>query len=71
MDKKKHTKLIHAGHYAAKVDVELIHDDSSWSPYLSVEDALKLDQVRQYLREGNLTEAQKIAEVFELKPVAA
>jgi len=69
--KKKHTKLIHVGQYAAKIDVELIEDASSWSPYLSVDDALKLDQVRKYLREGNLAEAQKIAKVFELKPVAA
>jgi hypothetical protein len=53
------------------VYVELIQDASSWLPYLSVDDALKLDQVRKYLREGKFAEAQKIAKVYTLKPVAA
>jgi hypothetical protein len=41
------TKLIHEGRYAAEIPVELIEDDSSWSPYLSIEDAAKLDTVRK------------------------
>jgi len=43
-------KLIHEGRYAAEVPVELIEDDTGWSPYLSVEDAKKLDAVRLALR---------------------
>jgi hypothetical protein len=31
-------KFIHEGRYAAEIPVELIEDDSGWSPYLSVDD---------------------------------
>jgi len=29
-------KLIHQGRYAAEVPIELIEDDTGWSPYLSL-----------------------------------
>jgi hypothetical protein len=64
-------KLIHEGRYAAEVPVELIEDDTGWSPYLSLNDALKLDTVRLALRRGDVTEAAKHGRVFELMPVAA
>jgi len=63
------TKLIHEGRYAAEVPVELIEDDSSWSPYLSIEDAAKLDTVRKALRDGDVAAAAKYGLVFELVPV--
>ena len=44
--KRKHIKLIHEGEYVAKVDIELIDIDIGWPPYLSLEDAQKLDDVR-------------------------
>jgi hypothetical protein len=64
-------KLIHEGRYAAEVPVELIEDDTGWSPYLSLNDALKLDAVRLALRRGDVAEAAKHGRVFELTPVAA
>jgi hypothetical protein len=64
-------KLIHEGRYAAEVPVELIEDDTGWSPYLSPNDALKLDEVRLALRRGDIAEAAKHGQVFELTPVAA
>ena len=48
------TKLIHEGQYAAEVDVQLIDGDDAWSPYLSLEDAKKLDEVRKALRREDL-----------------
>ena len=36
MSKRKATKLIHEGEYAAEVDVELIISGDDWSPYLSL-----------------------------------
>ena len=63
-------KLIHEGRYAAEVPVELIEDDTGWSPYLSVEDAKKLDAVRLALRRGEIAEAAKHGSVFELTPVS-
>ena len=37
--------------YVAEVDVELIESDNGWSPYLSVGDAYKLDDVRKMARD--------------------
>ena len=65
----KKTKLIHVGRYAAEVAVELINDDTGWAPYLTVEDARKLDRVRELLRYERIGEALKDGSVFELQPV--
>lgn len=64
-------KFIHEGMYAAEVSVELIEDDTAWSPYLTPSDVRKLDTVILALRRGDVAEAAKYARVFELKPVAA
>jgi len=45
MNARRHTKLVREGSYAAEVDVELIEDGNGWSPYLSLDDAPKLDAV--------------------------
>ena len=71
MSKRKRTKLVHEGRYVAEVDVELIDDDTGWAPYLTQEDAFKLDDVRAALRRGDLHSASKLARVFELRPVAS
>lgn len=71
MNKKHQTKLIHEGSYVAEVDVELIYTDEGWSPYLSIEDAYKLDDVRDALRHDNIRRASRLAQVFTLTPVAA
>lgn len=70
MKKRHQTKLIHEGEYVAEVDVELIDTDEDWSPYLSLEDALKLDDVRMALRQGDLSTASRYSRVFTLTPVA-
>ncbi|HEV7600419.1 MAG TPA: hypothetical protein VGO49_09195 [Bradyrhizobium sp.] len=68
---RKSTELIHEGKYAAEVPVDLIDDDTVWSPYLSPDDALKLDAVRLALRRGDIAKAARHGQVFELTPVAA
>jgi hypothetical protein len=69
MRRRRITKLIHEGRYAAEVEVELIETDESWSPYLSVDEAYKLDDVREALRRGDLRAAARHARVFTLTPV--
>jgi hypothetical protein len=69
MTKRRQTKLVHEGEYLAKVEIELLDSGEGWSPYLSLEDALKLDEVREALRRGDLTTASKVARVFRLTPV--
>jgi hypothetical protein len=71
MTRRKITKLVHEGRYAAEVDVELIYTEDGWSPYLSLEDASKLDAVRDALRRNDLEAAAKLSRVFELVPLAA
>jgi hypothetical protein len=71
MKPRKTTKYVHEGRYAAEVDVELLEEDHEWSPYLSMADAKRLDEVRLALRRGDLKAASKLSRVFELKPVAA
>ncbi|MGH6635316.1 MAG: hypothetical protein ACRED0_03985 [Gammaproteobacteria bacterium] len=69
MKKRHHTKLVHEGTYVAEVDVELIETDEGWSPYLSLEDAYKLDDVREALHRGDVKSAARLARVFTLTPV--
>lgn len=69
MTGRRQTKLVHEGEYVAEVEVELLDLEEGWAPYLSLEDAQKLDEVREALRQGDLTTASKLARVFRLTPV--
>jgi len=71
MKTRKRTKYVHEGQYVAEVDVELVEDDTGWSPYLTVADACRLDDVRDALRRGDISAASNLARVFRLQPVAA
>ena len=69
MTTRKQVKLVQEGEYVAEVEVEIIESDEGWAPYLSLQDARKLDAVREALRDGNLAAAMKAARVFRLTPV--
>jgi len=69
--KRKTLELIHEGRYAVEVPVELIAEEGGWSPYLSMEDAKRLEAARLALRRGDLAETAKYGRVFELLPVEA
>jgi hypothetical protein len=68
---RRQTKLVREGEYVAAVEIKLIDTGEGWSPYLSLEDAQKLDAVREALRRGDLTAASKLSQVFHLTPVTA
>ena len=68
---RRRTKLVHEGKYVAEVDVELVEADNGWSPYLTLEDAYKLDDVREALRRGDVKAAARYARVYTLTPVPA
>jgi hypothetical protein len=70
MKERKKSKYVHEGQYVAEVEVVLVEDETSWSPYLRVEDAYKLDNVREALRRGDLESAAKFGRIYELHPVA-
>ncbi|HTW92198.1 MAG TPA: hypothetical protein VMH22_10870 [bacterium] len=71
MRTRHRTKLVHEGEYVAEVDVELVETDHGWSPYLTLEDAYKLDDVREALRSGDVRAAARLARVYTLIPVPA
>jgi len=68
--KRMKTKYLHEGKYVAEVEVELIDTPESWSPCLSLEEAYKLDDIRESLRKGDIESASQHARVYVLTPVA-
>ena len=71
METRKHTKLVHEGKYIAEVEVELMSAEKGWAPYISLDDAMKLDEVREALRKNDIDSAKKLGKVYVLSPVAA
>jgi hypothetical protein len=61
---------VHEGEYVAAVEVEWIESETGWSPYLSLEDAQKLDAVREALKAGDLKKAGQFGRIYHLTPVA-
>ncbi len=72
MNAKSSKRLVREGNLAAEVDVMLVEADGGWTPYLSIEDAYKLDDVRDALRAGDVKRASRLASrVYRLTPVEA
>jgi hypothetical protein len=70
MKSRRHTKLVREGRYAAEVDVELIEAENGWAPYLSLDDARKLDAVREALLRGDISTASRHGRVYSLTPIS-
>ena len=65
-------KLVREGDLVAEVDVQLEEDSNGWAPYLSLDDAYRLDNVRTALRAGDLARAVSLASrVYRLTPIVA
>jgi len=69
MNKHTKTKYVHEGRYVAEVEVVLVEDQTGWSPYLSIEDAYRLDDVRDALRRGDMESATRYGRIYQLRPV--
>lgn len=67
---RKTVKLVREGKYAAEIPIDLLEEPGGWSPYLSIQDAEKLDMVRKALQRGDVSAAAKHGRVFELLPVS-
>ena len=70
MERRTKSKYVHEGQYVAEVKVEIVEDDTGWSPYLSMEDAHRLDDVREALRRGDIESAEKYGRIYELRPLS-
>jgi hypothetical protein len=72
MSTRATTRLVREGNFVAEVDVHLIEADGGWAPYLSLDDAYRLDDVRDALRSGDLRRASQLASrIYKLTPVTA
>ncbi len=70
MSAKSTKRLVREGEFVAEVEVTLVEAESGWTPYLSLEDACKLDDVRDALRAGDVRRASQLADrVYRLTPV--
>ena len=70
MRRRRKKKYVHEGRYVAEVEVELIEEDNEWSPYLSLEDAYRLDDTREALKKEDIKTASQYGKIYELKPVS-
>jgi len=72
MTGKLSKRLVREGDLVAEVDVQLVEAQGGWAPYLSLEDASKLDDVREALRAGDVKRASQLASrLYRLMPVEA
>ena len=74
LEGRRQIRFVRQGNLAAEVEVTPREDTElpAWGPYLTAEDARKLDAVRKALRASDITTARKLAlRVFTLHPVAA
>ena len=71
MKTRSTTKLVREGDLVAEAEVYLVEGDAGWTPYLSLDDAYKLDDVRAALKSGDIDRAAALASgVYRLTPVA-
>jgi hypothetical protein len=72
MSIKATQKLVREGDLVAEVNVNLIEAEGGWTPYLSLDDAYRLDDVREALRAGDVQRASRLASrVYRLTPLTA
>jgi len=65
-------RLVRAGDLVAEVEVHVLEGEAGWPPYLSLDDAYKLDDVRDALRAGDLKRASELAKhIYRLTPLKA
>ena len=61
MSHRQMTRLVREGDYVAEVSVDLIEAEGGWSPYLTLHDAYRLDDIRDALRRGDMRTASRMA----------
>ena len=69
MRKRRSSKLIRENQYVVEVNIELMDAKEGWAPYMSLDDALKLDDARSALRRGDLEVASQLGRLYSLTPV--
>jgi predicted SnoaL-like aldol condensation-catalyzing enzyme len=72
MNTTRSVKFVREGDLVADVAVQLLDEPNGWAPYISLDDAYRLDDVRAALRVGDVASAARLADrVYRLTPVVA
>ncbi len=66
---KTQRKIIRQGEYIAEIEITLTYTEEDWSPYLSPQEAEKLDNLRLALQNNDLKTASQFARIYHLTPV--
>lgn len=70
MSTRSTKRLVREGDLIAEVEVDIVETEGGWAPYLSLDDAYKLDDVREALRAGDIKRAAQLStRVYRLTPV--
>ena len=70
VNRRSTLRLVREGDLVAEVTVTLVDSEGDWTPYLSLDDSYKLDDVRDALRIGDIRRAGRLADhVYRLTPV--
>ena len=64
------TKRLRHGNLMAEITVKLAPDDGAWGPYLSLEDAEKIERMDEALKAGDIVAAAKDAKIYEVMAMA-
>ncbi|MEX2443250.1 MAG: hypothetical protein WD492_06585 [Alkalispirochaeta sp.] len=68
--KKIKTKLVHEGQFIAEVPIEVEDIDRPWAPWVTVDEARKLDEVRLALRQNDIEAAGQYGKIYRVTQVA-
>lgn len=71
MKQHKARRLIRDGDLVAEVEIELEGHDHEWGPTMSMDDALKLDAVRNAMRDKDYDAVHNIGKLYRLTPLQA
>ena len=63
-------RLVREGELVAEIEVTLTDEEGGWGPYVSLDDAYRIDDARAVLQRGDLEAAARFGRVFKLAPVA-
>lgn len=66
---KTQTKIIRQGEYIAEIEITLTYTEEERSPYLSLQEAEKLDNLSLALQNNDLKTASQLARIYHLTPV--
>jgi hypothetical protein len=69
---RKVARMVREGDLVAEVGVGCVDEAGGrWSPYLSLDDANRLDEVREALRKGDVVTLAKYGRAFRMHAVSA